>query len=142
MSHIYLSVAVRSYRLNHTRSLATDVQTDTSAKVRLFNLSPDTKVAGMACSANGTQEIASNVHYSLGSKVRECVRVCVRALTASVTALPRVLSIPGYSTLLCSTHGSHAGRLASSGTAHTYIYMYMLNHGWLRCDANQSTCVT
>ena len=38
-----------------------------TAKVRLFNLSPDTKVAGMTCSANGTAEIAKNVQYSLGS---------------------------------------------------------------------------
>jgi hypothetical protein len=37
-------------------------------QVRLFNLSPDTEVAGMACSANGTVEIASGVRYSLGSK--------------------------------------------------------------------------
>lgn len=79
---------------------ASYVQTSTSSKVRLFNLSPNTQVccscsarpapacmhgltescgchmrartvwlqvAGMACSANGTQEIASNVKYSLGS---------------------------------------------------------------------------
>jgi hypothetical protein len=30
-------------------------------QVRLFNLSPDTTIAGMTCSANGTAEIASNV---------------------------------------------------------------------------------
>ena len=47
---------------------ASYVQTDTSSKVRLFNLSPDTKVAGLACSANATSEIATNVQYSLGSK--------------------------------------------------------------------------
>lgn len=37
------------------------------SKVRLFNLSPDTKAAGMSCSGNGTKEIASNVDFSLGS---------------------------------------------------------------------------
>jgi len=30
-------------------------------------LSPDTTVAGMTCSANGTKEIARNVAFSLGS---------------------------------------------------------------------------
>lgn len=33
-------------------------------KARLFNLSPDTKIAGMA---SGGTKLASNVHYSLGS---------------------------------------------------------------------------
>jgi hypothetical protein len=47
---------------------ASYVQGATSSKVRLFNLSPDTEVAGMTCSANGTAEIASGVRYSLGSK--------------------------------------------------------------------------
>ena len=46
---------------------ASYVQTTTSSKVRLFNLSPDTQAAGMACSANGTLELARNVRYSLGS---------------------------------------------------------------------------
>ena len=46
---------------------ASYVQTDSTSKVRLFNLSPDTKAAGMVCSANGTAEIARNVLYSLGS---------------------------------------------------------------------------
>ena len=46
---------------------ASYVQTATSSKVRLFNLSPDTKEAGMACSGNGTKELATNVQYSLGS---------------------------------------------------------------------------
>jgi|EP01047_Picozoa_sp_COSAG01_P081140 hypothetical protein len=43
------------------------VQPGTVGSVRLFNLSPDTKTAGMMCSANGTTEIAKNVQYSLGS---------------------------------------------------------------------------
>ena len=43
------------------------MQSQQTSKVRLFNLSPDTQVAGMSCSANGTAEIASNVRYSLGS---------------------------------------------------------------------------
>ena len=30
-------------------------------------MSPNTKVAGMSCSANGTKEVASDVQYSLGS---------------------------------------------------------------------------
>ena len=46
---------------------ASYVQSQQTSKVRLFNLSPDTQVAGMSCSANGTAEIASNVRYSLGS---------------------------------------------------------------------------
>ena len=46
---------------------ASYVQKGGLPKVRLFNLSPDTKTAGMACSANGTAEIAKNVAYSLGS---------------------------------------------------------------------------
>lgn len=46
---------------------ASYVESSTSAKVRLFNLSPDTKVAGMQCAANGTKEIVSNVDFSLGS---------------------------------------------------------------------------
>jgi hypothetical protein len=55
-------------RASHGADFAADVQGATSSKVRLFNLSPDTKVAGMTCSANGTAEIASGVRYSLGSK--------------------------------------------------------------------------
>ena len=46
---------------------ASYVQPGDLAKVRLFNLSPDTRVAGMASSANGTKPIASNVAFSLGS---------------------------------------------------------------------------
>jgi hypothetical protein len=46
---------------------ASYVESSTKAKVRLFNLSPDTKVAGMLCAANGTKEIVSNVDFSLGS---------------------------------------------------------------------------
>ena len=46
---------------------ASYVESSTRAKVRLFNLSPDTKVAGMLCAANGTKEIVSNVDFSLGS---------------------------------------------------------------------------
>lgn len=45
---------------------ASYVQSQNTSKVRLFNLSPDTKVAGMSCSASGT-ELAKNVRYSLGS---------------------------------------------------------------------------
>ena len=40
---------------------ASYVQPGDSAKVRLFNLSPDTKVAGMSSSANGTKALATNV---------------------------------------------------------------------------------
>lgn len=47
---------------------ASYIDTDSTSKVRLFNLSPDTKAAGMSCSANGTSEIASNVAFSLGSQ--------------------------------------------------------------------------
>ena len=36
---------------------ASYVQSQQTSKVRLFNLSPDTQVAGMSCSANGTQGI-------------------------------------------------------------------------------------
>ena len=43
------------------------VQSQAMSKVRLLNLSPDTKVAGMTGSLNGTKELASNVCYSLGS---------------------------------------------------------------------------
>lgn len=46
---------------------ASYVQPGNSAKVRLFNLSPDTRVAGMASSANGSKPIATNVAFSLGS---------------------------------------------------------------------------
>ena len=34
---------------------------DGKSGVRLFNLSPDTKVAGMSSSANGTKALATNV---------------------------------------------------------------------------------
>ncbi len=46
---------------------ASYVQSAAVSSMRLFNLSPDTKLAGMSCSANGTAEIASNIDYSLGS---------------------------------------------------------------------------
>jgi hypothetical protein len=46
---------------------ASYVQSAAVRSMRLFNLSPDTKLAGMTCSANGTAEIASKVDYSLGS---------------------------------------------------------------------------
>ena len=46
---------------------ASYVQGAKSSKVRLFNLSPDTKAAGMTCSATGAAEIASNIAYGLGS---------------------------------------------------------------------------
>jgi hypothetical protein len=46
---------------------ASYVDTDPTSKVRLFNLAPDVKAAGMSCSANGTKEIASNIPFSLGS---------------------------------------------------------------------------
>ena len=38
-----------------------------NSKVRLFNLSPSTKSAGLTSSVNGTAEIVSQVLYSLGS---------------------------------------------------------------------------
>ena len=47
---------------------ASYVDTDHTSKIRLFNLAPDVKAAGMSCSANGTTEIATNVAYSLGSQ--------------------------------------------------------------------------
>jgi hypothetical protein len=47
---------------------ASYVDTDPTSKVRLFNLAPDVKAAGMSCSANGTAEIASNIAFSLGSE--------------------------------------------------------------------------
>lgn len=40
---------------------------NTTAKVRLFNLSPDTQSAGMSSSTNGDMEIVKNVAFSLGS---------------------------------------------------------------------------
>ena len=46
---------------------ASYVEGAASSKVRLFNLSPDTKVAGMKCDKNGTKELAANVAFSLGS---------------------------------------------------------------------------
>lgn len=46
---------------------ASYVDTDPTSKVRLFNLAPDVKAAGMSCSSNGTKEIASNVDFSVGS---------------------------------------------------------------------------
>ena len=47
---------------------ASYVQPGTGGKVRLFNLSPDTKVAGMALSSGAKAgKLATNVHYSLGS---------------------------------------------------------------------------
>ena len=46
---------------------ASYVNTGTTSKVRLFNLSPDTVQAGMASSASGSKEIASDVSYGLGS---------------------------------------------------------------------------
>ena len=39
-----------------------------TAKVRLFNLSPDTKSAGMSSSATGAEEIVNDVAFSLGSQ--------------------------------------------------------------------------
>ena len=47
---------------------ASYVQDSANSKVRLFNLSPDTKLAGLTCSLNGTKEIVSAVDYSLGSE--------------------------------------------------------------------------
>jgi hypothetical protein len=47
---------------------ASYVQSDTFSKVRLPNLSPDTRSAGMTCSANGSAEIVSGVAFSLGSR--------------------------------------------------------------------------
>ena len=48
---------------------ASYVNTGTTSKVRLFNLSPDTSHAGMTSSASGSssKEIATNVAYGLGS---------------------------------------------------------------------------
>lgn len=46
---------------------ASYVQGAQSSKVRLFNLSPSTKSAGLTSSTNGTAEIVSEVLYSLGS---------------------------------------------------------------------------
>jgi hypothetical protein len=40
---------------------------NTTGKVRLFNLSPDTKSAGMTCSGNGSTEIVKDTAFSLGS---------------------------------------------------------------------------
>lgn len=49
---------------------ASYVQSAVSSSIRLFNLSPDTKQAGMGCSANASSsaEIVDKVDYSLGSK--------------------------------------------------------------------------
>lgn len=47
---------------------ASYVDTDHTSKVRLFNLAPEVKLAGMTCSTSGTAEIATNVSYSLGSE--------------------------------------------------------------------------
>ena len=61
---------------------ASYVQDSANSKVRLFNLSPDTKQAGLTCSLNGTKEIVSAVDYSLGS---EWVTVSPAAATYTVT---------------------------------------------------------
>lgn len=55
---------------------------NTTAKVRLFNLSPDTKSAGMTSSATGTKEIVNDVAFSLGSQW-----VDVSKTTATYTVL-------------------------------------------------------
>jgi hypothetical protein len=47
---------------------ASYVQQHDATVVRLFNLSPDTKAAGMTNSGNGTEEIVTGVAYSLGSR--------------------------------------------------------------------------
>jgi len=46
---------------------ASYVQKGTGGKVRLFNLSPDTKVAGMGITSGAAKTLATNVQYSLGS---------------------------------------------------------------------------
>ena len=46
---------------------ASYVQPGTGGKVRLFNLSPDTKVAGMSITSGTPKTLAKNVQYSLGS---------------------------------------------------------------------------
>ena len=46
---------------------ASYIQGSSGSKVRLFNLAPGIKSAGMTCSSNGTAQIASGVKYSLGS---------------------------------------------------------------------------
>ena len=46
---------------------ASYVQPGTGGKVRLFNLSPDTKVAGMSVTSGTPKVLAKNVQYSLGS---------------------------------------------------------------------------
>jgi len=68
--------------LSLTNELTATMQSATSSKVRLFALSPDTKTAGMQCSANGTTEIAKGVHYSLGS-----TWVDVQATSATYTVI-------------------------------------------------------
>lgn len=61
---------------------ASYVQSQKTSEVRLFNLSPNTRAAGLRCSANGTDEIAKGVHYSLGSPW-----VSVSATAATFTAV-------------------------------------------------------
>jgi hypothetical protein len=61
---------------------ASYVESSASSKIRLFNLSPDTKLAGMTCSANGTKEIVFGVDYSLGS---DWVTVPTASATFSAT---------------------------------------------------------
>lgn len=46
---------------------ASYVQPGTGGKVRLFNLSPDTKAAGMSITSGTAKTLAKNVQYSLGS---------------------------------------------------------------------------
>ena len=46
---------------------ASYVQPGAGGKVRLFNLSPDTKVAGMSITSGTPKALAQNVQYSLGS---------------------------------------------------------------------------
>ena len=53
---------------------ASYLQNQANSKLRLFNLSPDTKAAGMACSANGTKELVSGVMLSNWHCFTQCAR--------------------------------------------------------------------
>ena len=104
---------------------ASYVQSDSFSKVRLFNLSPDTKSAGMTSTANGTAEIVSGVDYSLGSS---WVRVPTAAATfgfvddgtkkviATKTLTPGAPPI-GNTNVLIGLQGANAGPYTAQAVA-------------------------
>jgi hypothetical protein len=56
---------------------ASYVQTQSTSKVRLFNLSPDTKAAGMQCSTNGSKALASGTVYIFAILGKMPIAMCI-----------------------------------------------------------------